>query len=365
MRTAWTGAPLVAASGFGWTVCANEDAAWWEASDGRRAVLLRHPEAEPFQPGAIICAPTGGHVDLGRVVASRTGARPAPPGARVWLGHTPVVRRRHGLWDLDGLPVDLPESATQAGARPWPARPGWAWVDHDTVYRKSPDGRITVAARVPAAIGAWDVGPHGALWFVAAGCLWLAPPMGFARRAAPEVEEALGVPVASLHGGSVVFADDGRSLAALETPGAHRICLGRRPYPGAEVGSVIGLSPHPVGFPEPTSPALSCVARSVMVRVTRHSLVRMDGAGLVGEHRLELPGRPLGVGAGDDGRITMLVGGGFCAVDVDGRAAEPRPEDLALDAGQLRLVATPRGRVWAGPGGAMVPLSHPSVVGLV
>jgi len=352
------GAASLARSGFGWMVSANAHAVWWtHLADGRQVVRVRAPGSVPTDPVAACPRPDGGWVDVGDAVVGQRRMVPTLPSGRRTLGHAIVERRGEQLIRLDTGPLGLPEGAVCHGARPWPWHTGWAWTDGDTAYRCGPDHRAHVVGRVPGTIRHWDVGPHGAMWFTGAGCLWLAGPGQYARRATEAVEAALGLPSELLEAGALVFADDGRALALAESPSARRIHLARRPAAGAEVGDVVGLSPAPLPFPPDPSPAVAHPFTDTVVRLDDTWLESWDGCGLRARRRHNLFGAPLAIGV-HDGVLTVLTGAGLVAFDPTGRSCSPHPASLNTEPGAHGIHSTPTGSVWWSVDGAVVPLAE-------
>ena len=345
-------------------VTANEDSACWTALDGSSVhVALREPTTPPWDPHTIVPTPSGGWVDLGAWAVDPTAVVGLDPEASRALGHTLVQRRRGGLTFPRADPVPLPEAARTGDVRPWPDAAGWAWTDLDTLYRRAPSGRIAVAGRAPGPIEAWDVGPQGATWFVAAGCLWLGGPRRLAHHVDPTVEAALGVPLEALEAGSLVFDDTGRWVAAAEVEATHAIHLGARATVGDPLGSVVGLSPAPVRFPSPR-PARCVPWGDAVARVSGSHLELWRGDGQSQAASLAVDGPVLEVRAEAEGPLVVVTPSGVHAFDRRGAPVHRPAGALPTAPRRLGLHPTHTGRVWWSADGGVVPVRSQRVLAL-
>jgi hypothetical protein len=351
------GEPHLARSGLGWTVAAHPDAIWWtRQTDQQRFIRVRMPDAPPLDLRAVGLRPDGGLVDCGDHVFAPGRSWRVDPDRQRFLGHR-IVEQHGTRWRvLDGPEPRLPMGARLGSVRPWPDQPGWVWADGDCLYRCTPNHRVSVCVRIPGEIQAFDVGPGGAVWCVGAGCLWVAAPGRFGRRAPPSVVAGLGVPLAELTVGSIVFSDDGSTLAAADQDDGHQILLVPRPTLGPHIGAVTGLSPKPSLFPQSDDSACVLANGDGVVRASQHGLEWWTGRGCERSLPLDLPAPPLAMGGSWSTTITVLTAKGLVGVRQDGTSAPPSPDDLSSRAPSIGVQSTPHGPVWWTATGWVVPL---------
>lgn len=285
--------------------------------------LLRPPTAPPWNTGSPpVPTRTGPAAQLGRHVYLGAALHPFDHRRPAALGHTAAARR--GLTLHTVSEVCLPESARERGARPWPHTPGWAWADHDTLYRQAPSGLITVAAHLPARISTFDVGPRGAVWFVASGVLFGAAPGRWARPL--RFDDS---PVSELTPGDLIFQDDGKHVILADHNQARPTCLrtGRR---GDPAPPTIGLSP-PTHWSTGRSVLDTTTADACAHGSTTH-IARTDGDTLsifsaTGQRKLPLPAPGIDVRVTRQ-QVVVLTASGLHATTLDGEPAVPSPQAL-------------------------------------
>jgi len=298
-------------------------------------------------------------VDLGNSVWHLEQLLHTDPVRRRAVGHMVVERRGMRVMGIDQLLPCLPESAHEGGARPWPVKTGWAWAWENTLYRRTPEGRVSVAARLPGPIGAWDVGPDGAVWCVGAGCMWWGPPGRFARRVPLMQMDAAGIALEQLCPGDLLFSDDGHRVVLAETPGVRAICRTGL-VPGSD-GGTIGwtLDAECVDAEERPAARASPGGRGVWrVSRTRLSVWRAD-AGVV-HHAIALPSPPMDMRTHSDDAITVLTAQGAFGFDSIGRLCEPDLSALlapAPDCGRVRVGT--QDIWWSADGGVVAGLTPP------
>ncbi len=347
--------PLLTRSGFGYRMHASTDLLAWTADNQMWTVCLRQPESPPWEPTLLVPGPNGPAADLGAAVYLHGDLVPAVRGRPRAVGHSVVEQRglHTHFWPTPHL--SLPETPRHLGARPWPDAPGWAWTDGDTMYRCSPTGNVTVAGRAPGMIGAWDVGPLGAIWFVAAGCLWVAAPGAFARRVRHAVVDEMGLSLDHLAAGDCVFADDGSMMLFADAEEVAALYLADRTTRGPVGGPWMGLSPRLLC---PDDPAAACVglAEGLVLHATAAELQVWTGAGVQHRIPLDLSAAPLAVARTSEGDFAVWTPKRTFVVDASGRPTPLRGGPPPAPVATPTFHPTPAGAVYVAPSGCVVAL---------
>ena len=309
--------------GRGTLLYASADLMMWRALMGSTALVrVREPGEPAFEPGHRVCSEDGPRIDLGHQVCVGTLTHAVDAARRHAVGHMAVERRGMDLHGVGRPLPSLPEAAHEGGARPWPVASGWAWAWEDTLYRCAPSGKVTVAARLPGPIRAWDVGPRGAVWCVGAGCLWWAPPKRSARRLPFEQVDDAGIDLDSLGAGQLLFSDDGQQAIVAESPGAWSIG-GKRPGLASAAGAVGWMPDHTLAEMEEVPAVRASPVGSSVLRVGRSRMLALHKTGRRAEAKLCLPAPPLDMRAHADDAVTVLTARGALGLTVDGRECAP------------------------------------------
>ena len=327
--------------------------AWEQLGAGPKKVVVRRPDEPAFEVGHQVCSEVGPCVDLGSLACDGVRVHRVDPRRSRHVGHAVVERRGVSLRGIGGSLPALPEAAREQGARPWPVRPGWAWAWGDTLYRRAPDGRVSVAARVPGSIRAWDVGPDGAAWCVGAGCLWWAPPRRFACRVSDEDAESAGVDVDAVESGELLFSDDGMQVIAARRPGARSI---RRAGLGVStaVGAVGWMPDHSlVQSRTMVAARVACVGRWVW-RVTQNAMLGWHEDGQVCGREICLPSPPLDARAHAADAITVLTAKGTLGLTLAGSGCAPDLSVLLGDHPSVGLCRHGAQTLWWSEDGGVV-----------